>query len=234
MPLILPGNVASATAGAYEVANSCRFDQASSDYLSKTLGTATNDKIWTFSCWVKRSTDATNAQQHMFFGSGGNTDDNWFQIRFESDYITFSGYSTIWLKTNRLFRDQSAFYHVVAQADSTQGTASNRLKLYINGIEETSFQTDGRSSTSGDQTWGINKNVNHCVGSESGGGSSMDGYMSEVVFIDGQALTPTSFGEFDEDSPTIWKPKDVSGLTFGDNGFYLDFEDSADLGRCIR
>ena len=233
MPLILPGNVASATAGAYEVANSCRFDQASSDYLSKTLGTATNDKIWTFSCWVKRSTDATNAQQHMFFGSGGNTDDNWFQIRFESDYITFSGYSTIWLKTNRLFRDQSAFYHVVAQADSTQGTASNRLKLYINGIEETSFQTDGRSSTSGDQTWGINKNVNHCVGSESGGGSSMDGYMSEVVFIDGQALTPTSFGEFDEDSPTIWKPKDVSGLTFGTNGFYLDFEDSADLGADV-
>ena len=229
LPTIATGNVGSALAGEFEVANSLRFDQASNDYLNITLGTATNDKILTFSCWVKRSTDSAN-QQHMFFGSGGNADNNWFQIQFNaSNQIQLSGYSTAWLKTNRLFRDQSAWYHVVVQADSTQATASDRLKLYVNGTQETSFGTDNRSSITQNQTWGINKAVGHSVGSENPG-SYMDGYMCEVVFIDGSTLAPTSFGEFDEDTG-IWKPIDVSGLTFGTNGFYLDFENSGSLGN---
>ena len=228
MPLIIPSNSIS---GEFEVANSLRFDQASNDYLNITLGTATNDKIWTFSCWVKRSTDSAN-QQHMFFGSGGNADNNWFQIQFNaSNQIQLSGYSTAWLKTNRLFRDQSAWYHVVVQADSTQATASDRLKLYVNGTQETSFGTDNRSSITQNQTWGINKAVGHSVGSENPG-SYMDGYMCEVVFIDGSTLAPTSFGEFDEDTG-IWKPISVSGLTFGTNGFYLDFESSGSLGNDV-
>jgi len=229
LPTIATGNVGSALAGEFEVANSLRFDQASNDYLNITLGTATNNKIWTFSCWVKRSTDSAN-QQHMFFGSGGSGNDNWFQIQFNaSNQIQLSGYSTAWLKTNRLFRDQSAWYHVVVQADSTQATASDRLKLYVNGTQETSFGTDNRSSITQNQTWGINKAVGHSVGSENPG-SYMDGYMCEVVFIDGSTLAPTSFGEFDEDTG-IWKPIDVSGLTFGTNGFYLDFENSGSLGN---
>jgi hypothetical protein len=118
--------------------------------------------------------------------------------------------------------------------DTTQASASNRVKIYINGTQVTDFATETQPS--------VNTTLRYCisgeefvVGAKLGGGGSYgnfyNGYLAEVVFIDGQQLTPSSFGEFDEDSPTIWKPKNVSGLTFGNNGFYLDFEDSSNLGN---
>jgi hypothetical protein len=118
----------------------------------------------------------------------------------------------------------------VCAYDSDNGTAGNRMRMYINGTEETSFATD--TNPASDENSTINKNVLHNIGmkySDDGSGY-FDGYLAEVCFVDGQQLTPSSFGEFDDDTPTVFKPIDVSGLTFGDNGAYLDFEDSDNLG----
>ena len=214
----------------FDVANSCRFNDGSSDDLQKTFGTSTNTDIFTISIWVKRST--LGIDNFFVYSTGGNSDDNWFQVGWNStDKFVISAYNTVWLRTNRLFRDVSAWYHIVIQADSSQGTASNRLKLYVNGVEETSFSDDNRGSISSSQTWGWNKTGNTGYVGSKAGNNYFDGYMAEVVLLDGNVASPTDFGEFDSDSPTIWKPIDVSGLTFGTNGFYLDFEDSSALGN---
>jgi hypothetical protein len=164
------------------------------------------------------------------YASGAGSDDNWFQLQYyNSSTIRLSGYNTAWLETSAKYRDRSSWYHVVLVANSTEATASNRLKLYVNGEQVSSFSTDNRSSIVLNQTWGINKNsVAHYIGSEGGGGGYLNGYLSESYFIDGQALTPTDFGEFDADSG-IWKPIAYSG-TYGTNGFFLEFQDSGALG----
>ena len=135
------------------------------------------------------------------------------------------------LQTNAVFRDPSAWFHAVVAVDTTQGTDSNRVKLYINGTQVTSFQTESYPTQNTEYV--INHTVEHNIGKSINFARPYDGYMCEVVLIDGQQLDPTSFGEFDEDSPTIWKPIDVSGLTFGTNGFYLDFENSGSLGADV-
>ena len=113
--------------------------------------------------------------------------------------------------------------------DTTDSTAGNRLKLYVNGVQETSFSTS--SDPSQNFEYAFCKDDKHSVGfNHTDNVSYFAGYMSEVILIDGQQLDPTSFGEFDEDTG-IWKPIDVSGLTFGTNGFYLDFKDSSNLGN---
>ena len=229
MPLILGTNSIKDTG--FNVDNSLRFDDGSSDDLQRTFGTSTNTDIFTISIWVKRST--LGIDNFFVYSTGGNSDDNWFQVGWNStDKFVISAYNTVWLRTNRLFRDVSAWYHIVIKADSSQGTASNRLKLYVNGVEETSFSDDNRGSISSSQTWGWNKTGNTGYVGSKAGNNYYDGYMAEVVMIDGTALDPTSFGEFDEDSG-IWKPIDVSGLTFGNNGFYLDFENASSLGADV-
>jgi len=228
MPLILGTNSIKDTG--YEVANSCRFNDGDNPSLKKTPSGAGSLTNWTFSCWVKRST-VSNAQQMIAMALASSGNDT--QINFSSgDQIEFfnrsGGSVNGMLLTNRKFRDVSAWYHIVAVWNSDDGTAGNRMRLYINGTEETSFATD--TNPSADTESKFNSACEHCIGQANSGSADFDGYMAEVCFIDGQALTPTSFGEFDEDSPTIWKPIDVSGLTFGSNGTYLDFEDSDNLG----
>jgi hypothetical protein len=230
MPLILSGNVASATAGAYDVANSCRFNDGDSPHMEKTHGTSTDVDKCTISVWVKRS--ALGGTKSIF---GYHTDDNnRGSLVFEADqldlYINDSGSVTTRLVTTQVFRDVSAWYHIVLSVDTGQGTAASRVRLYVNGSEITDFGTE----TNPDQNlnFGLNNSsIDGKVGQKGENNDYFDGYMAEFVFIDGLQLTPSSFGEFDSDSPTIWKPKDVSGLTFGTNGFYLDFEDSANLGN---
>ena len=226
MPFILPANTLSA--GGYDVDNSLRFDDGNPDSLNKTIGTSTDTKIWTCSFWWKAGQGGS--QQQIFSVTNGGADNTFFQIQYRDNVeIRLNGYNTTWLTTNRKFRDYSAWYHVVVSADSTQGTAANRLKLYINGIEETSFATDNRSSISLNQTWGVNLSSQpHYIGAEGGTGSGVSGYLSEFNFIDGQALTPTDFGEFDADSG-VWKPIAYTG-TYGTNGFFLEFQDSGALG----
>ena len=228
MPLILGTNSIKDTG--YDVANSLRFNSGSSDYLNRTPSSSGNRKTWTFSFWIKR----TKLGVTQYILSANDASANFSTFRFNGDQIEhyeyYSSAVQYSLKTNRLFRDVSSNYHILLAYDTSQGTAANRIKLYVNGVQETSFATSSYPSQNYDSFFNSTSYVNY-LGTE-GGSNNADGYMSEVCFIDGTALDPTSFGEFDEDSG-IWKPIDVSGLTFGTNGFYLDFEDSSALGNDV-
>ena len=228
MPLILSGNVATATAATtYDVANSVRFNGADSPALKRnSMGTATNRKKWTLSMWVKRSTtdqrmlaSFDGAKSYFQFQSGG---------QLEINDVPGSSFNYR-LVTNAIYRDITSWMHIVVAYDSTQGTDTNRIKLYVNG-EQPSLGT----ATYPDQNFEpeVNSTGSHKYGSyDDSTDFAFDGYFAEIVFIDGTQYQASDFGEFDEDSPRIWKPKDPSGLTFGTNGHYLDFETSGTLGN---
>jgi len=227
--LILGGN--QLTAGGYNVDNSLRFDDGSTDYLNKSSSGSTGEgKTFTLSLWVKRSD--LSREQYLVHARSADSQGNFARLEFDSgDNIRYRGYSTTYIDTSAKFRDPNAWYHLVLAVDTTQGTASDRLKFYVNGVEETNFGSSTNPSLNENLVLG--SNINHFIGVSNyagGTGSKYSGYMSEVVLIDGSQLYQTSFGEFDEDSG-IWKPIDVSGLTFGTNGFYLPFENSAALGQ---
>ena len=228
MPLIIPSN--SISAGGFVIDNSLRFD-GSSDYLNRTFGTATNRLKLTISVWLKKS-DLTTGLFFTSYNSGSFR----FQFYFDgSDRLGLlnvdSGTNNVELITNRVFRDLSAFYNLQAVIDTTQSTASDRVKIYVNGVQETSFSTATYPSQNADMSLGAGS-YSCQLGRYGGGSDYFSGYMSEVIYLDGQTLDPTSFGEFDEDTG-IWKPIDVSGLTFGNEGFYLDFENSGSLGADV-
>jgi len=232
MPLILPGNVATALGGDFEVANSCRFDGTSA-YLHKSTSSGTNTKF-TFSAWIKRSSSGSNYPRIL----GSYTDgSNYLRLNWnraadgEQLHLYSEAGTAAQLLTNRVFRDPAAWMHIVVAVDTTDGTANDRMKMYINGVQETSFETRANPDQNADFKIN-NASSTITVGKKEGADSDyFDGYMAEVVFIDGTQYAASDFGEFDEDSPRIWKPKDVSGLTFGTNGFYLDFEASDNLGN---
>jgi len=227
MSLIIPANTLAS--GGYAVDNSVRLNDGSSDYFNRSPSSATNQKTFTISMWVKRSElGAGNGLLLQGVNSGNNDFSIYFNGAIDNLAIfSWSGSSEQFtLATNRKFRDVSAWYHIVVAVDTTQGTAANRVKLFINGVQETSFSTANYPSVNADLEY--NDTSVLWVG-RGYGGATFDGYMAEVVSVDGSALAPTSFGEFDEDSG-IWKPISVSGLTFGTNGFYLDFENSGALG----
>ena len=188
-------------------------------HLTRTFGTSTNTDIFTISTWVKRSELDDN--DFFVYATGGNSDDNWFQVGFANDNkFIISAYNTVWLKTNRVFRDVNAWYHIVIKADSPQGTASNRLKLYVNGVEETSFTTDNRSSISQGQTWGWNKNsIVHYIGSKAGS-NYFDGCLSHFHFSDGYAYDASTFGSTDSTTGE-WKINTSPSFTLGTNGFTI-------------
>ena len=229
MPLILGTNSIKDTG--YDVANSLRFNGASSDDLERTPSSSGNNTTNTLSVWVKRSTD--DGEDFIIYGDNGSA--NRCKITFlpsgklQINTIVSASNNLVY-ETNRLFRDVSAWYHIVIAFNSTLGTAGDRCRLYVNGVEETSFatETDMGQNTS---NFLSTASATVYIGSQATG-NYYDGYMAEFVFIDGQQLDATSFGEFDEDSG-IWKPIDVSGLTFGTNGFYLDFESSGSLGSDV-
>ena len=231
MPLILGTNSIKDTG--YNVANSLRVDRNSSAYLTRNESQDQSDgKKITISIWFKLG--AQLGSTRYFFG--GHADGSYTnEIGITSnDQLNFSciANGTNQVTTNRVFRDTSAWYHVVAVLDSTQGTDTNRIKLYVNGVQETSFASSSYPSENAVTEYLKNGGVTR-VGDKGSGGNNWDGYLTEVCVLDGQALDQNSFGEFDEDSPFIWKPKSVSGLTFGNNGFYLDFEDSSNLGNDV-
>ena len=218
MPFILPANTLSA--GGYDVANSLRFNTGSSDYLNRSPSSAGNLTTWTLSMWVKRSilggekplfSCRPDGNNETFVGFGG------------SDTLVYkqktSGSTSGQIVTNRVFRDTSAWYNLVFVYDINNGTAGDRGRLYVNGVRETSFSA--QTNFSQNSSW--NSTTSNAIGISQS--AYFAGYMSEVCFIDGQALAADSFGEFDEDSG-IWKPINVSGLTFGDNGFYLETKQS--------
>ena len=206
------------------IANSLRFNSGSSDYLSRTPASATNRKTFTFSTWIKRSTTTSS---DIIFGVGTNPE---FLIGFEStnsDQLTILTNAGSIILTNRLFRDVSAWYHIVVSVDTTQATASDRCKLYINGVQETSFASTSYPTQNTDLE--VNNNVTHQIGRFPRITSRyLNGYMADTYLIDGQALTPTAFGETDTASG-IWIPKKYSG-SYGTNGFKFEFRNSGVLG----
>ena len=235
MPLILGTNSIKDTG--YNVDNSLRFDGGNSDHLTRTPSSTGNRRTFTMSLWIKRSkitdnypimfkqvTDGSNFTQFYI--------DNQDQLTFYIENGSGSGY-TSFQNCNILLRDPSAWYHVMASVDTTQASADNRVKIYVNGVQQTSFNTNTQINQNIDVA-AINTTGAFGIGYASNNNSQhWNGYMAEVVFVDGTALSPTDLGEFDEDSPNIWKPKDVSGLTFGTNGFYLDFENASSLGADV-
>jgi hypothetical protein len=230
---ILPAN--SAASGGFDVANSVRMNRGSTDHLRRTNNTGeTSNKIGTYSGWLKRSTIALDGM--MFEGKDLDAN-NYTQIYFQATgKLTVYGSGTMDIVSTALFRDPTAWYHVCVAIDTTQGTAANRVKIYVNGVQVTSLTNgNGDGVEYPDQNDVIYFAVNgdqQAIGIREDGALLWNGYFSEVVYIDGTQLTPTSFGEFDEDSG-IWKPIKVSGLTFGNNGCYLDFQDSSALGNVV-
>ena len=231
MSLIIPAN--SAVGGGFEVANSLRFDDGSTDYLSRTPSSAGSQQKFTFSVWVKRCT----LGYEYIFSQGYNGNNNNVLVFNDDNSITvwnYQGGFQYLLKTDTdvLFRDVSAWYHFIVAVDTTQATASDRVNMYVNGNLITDFRSGEETYPSLNTNLIINTTNNFKIGTYWDTSIPFDGYMSEVCLIDGQQLDPTSFGEFDENSG-IWKPIDVSGLTFGTNGFYLDFQNSGSLGADV-
>ena len=245
MPLILPGNVASATAATgYNINNSCRFNDDDAPKLSRTIGSDGSLVACTINAWAKLGSPTGNKPFVWSYVSGANAN-----LRFGGDagigemhfYSNRTGESPAEpeLLTSSLHRDPAAWYNIHAVWDSANGTLEDRMRLYINGTRVTTFTaTSEYPQSNGDfGLFNYTDGVRAIDISNKPYGSSQhfDGYIANLIVCDGQTYEPTKFGEFDDDSPTIWKPIDPSeqSLNFGTHGFWLDFADSSALGNDV-
>jgi len=183
--------------------------------LARTFASGGNRRTYTFSVWIKRA-PSTKTNEYIFHTSNASSGSASY-LYFTNDILSWYDAGVSVLSTNRRFRDFSSWYHIVLAVDTTDSTAGNRSKIYVNGVQETSYSAESNFSEN-HQTY-LNSNIEHFLGS---GGTDIqfNGYMAEINFIDGQALTPASFGETKDG---VWVPKDTSGLTFGTTGFLLPF-----------
>jgi len=215
---------ASGQGGVYTIDRSLRLRSSASAYLNRTPASAGNRKTWTYSIWFKYAGVGT---QQMLGGAGTSGNETYIQFLSTGELQLRqlnSSTQTMLLQTSQVFRDPSAWYHIVIEVDTTQATSSDRIKIYINGSQITAFSTASYYSLNYDSH--INNNVAHYFGRRPSSGSLyFDGYLTEVNFIDGQALDPTSFGEYNEDTG-VWQPIKYTG-TYGTNGFYLNFSDNS-------
>ena len=230
MPLILPGNVATALGGAYEVANSVRFNDDDNPKMVVTPSSSGTNagKKYTLSAWVK-------------FGNIGVDKTIWSCSSDTYIYISGAGVITCNFRRNgstnyeygssKKLKDPTAWYHIVLRVDTTDSTDADKVQVYVNGVEDTPATTTYQNMADDYETGANVSGVEQRIGVYSDGSLDFDGYMCEVMMVDNQSLAPTEFGEYDGDSPTIWKPKDISGISVGTNGYYLDFEDSSNLGN---
>jgi hypothetical protein len=220
---LLLGNFSTAAAG-YQIERSLRFNSADSAYLNRTPASAGNRKTWTWSGWVKRSGLGT---AQIFWSSGtSNLETAFYFVSTDKLSIYQFNYPSyeINLGTTQVFRDVGAWYHIVIAVDTTQATSSNRVKLYVNGVQVTAFDTSTYPTL--DLLTATNNNVSHMIGrSVDATGYYFPGYLTEVNFIDGQALTPSSFGQTNANTG-VWEPIAYTG-TYGTNGFYINFSDNS-------
>ena len=207
----------------YDVENSLRFNLVDDTDLVQTFGSAGNRRTWTFSAWIKRG--RTAVRQQIFHQYGATDNNQWVEFRFDSDdKLTFSWYSSGVFTTSQVFRDIASWYHIVLAVDTTQGTDSDRIKLYVNGSQVTSFGSITYPSQNYDT--GMNQATAHSLGHlENNGNFNFDGYMAEVNLVDGTQLTPTSFGETNDNG--VWVPIKPTGINYGTNGYYLEFQNRA-------
>jgi hypothetical protein len=209
--------------GGYQISRSLRFNSADSAYLNRTPASAGNLKTFTWSGWLKLS--ATGIQRVLSASSGSASD----FIAFASDTLRFqitdSGGTPVGnLITTQVFRDYSSWYHIVIAWDTTQATSTDRIKMYVNGSQVTAFSTATYPALN-TSSIAMNNTVAQYISSVGGTLRYLDGYMTETNFIDGQALTPSSFGETNAQTG-VWQPKAYSG-SYGTNGFYLNFSDNS-------
>jgi hypothetical protein len=208
--------------GAYEISRSVRLNAPDSAYLSRTPASSSNRKTWTWAGWVKRSAGSTDDELFSSDSSDG------FVIRFVGSTSAIRVYSNsggglqLNLITSSVYRDPSAWYHLVISVDTTQASSSDRAKIYVNGAQVTAFSTAAYPSQNTDLL--ANQAIAHFIGKNAWGVSGFNGYLADIHFIDGQALDPTSFGEFDTNG--VWQPIDYAG-SFGTNGFHLPFSDNS-------
>ncbi|MBM5802057.1 MAG: hypothetical protein FJ077_14800, partial [Cyanobacteria bacterium K_DeepCast_35m_m2_023] len=213
----------------YQISRSLRFNSADSAYLNRTPSAAGNRRIWTWSAWVKR-TDIASTDVFLFSAqNGGGYYSLWSfigfnnnQLRFYEEVLAIS--VTYEVRTTAVFRDPSAWYHFVVAVDTTQATAANRVKMYVNGVEITSFSASSYPSQNFEPQMGntVSHDICSYVYNNNRGYSST--YLAEIHYVNGQQLTPSSFGEFDANN--VWQPKAYTG-TYGTNGFHLDFADNS-------
>ena len=224
---VIGSNILAGASGnqGYFLTNSLRFRASASAYLNRTFGAPTLSTKWTWSGWFKLGS-ITSSNKTIFDGGSPDTRISYEGTGQGPGQIVISNDTTTFLLTSPIYRDYSSWYHLVVAFDSSQGTASNRLRLYVNGSEVTAFATDNRSSISG--AIGINTATAHGIGKQPAGGVAyFDGYMAEINFVDGQQLTPSSFGQTSS-TTGVWQPIKYTG-TYGNNGFYLPFTDNSAL-----
>ena len=207
-----------------EEGQSLRFEDGDSAYLSWTPASAGNRRTWTYGFWTKRgSVSATQTYLYSKSGTYGDQLSITEKVAWTPLEATGAAYN---MQTNAVLRDPSAWYHIVLSVDTTQATASDRVKIYVNGVLQT-LSTASYPAQNYDGE--INKSQSHIIGYNTRNNSEyLDSYLANVCFIDGTALDPTSFGEYQD---TLWKPKsdaDIQSLTFGTNGFYLPFKQTTE------
>jgi len=224
---MIVGHIGGGVAQGYEIEKSVRFRASNSAYLSRTPGVAGNRKTWTWSGWVKRGQLGTiqgvlrvGVSAYVYLSFYAND-----TLVFDINTGTVQGIKA----TAAVFRDPSAHYHIVINCDTTQATALNRMRMYINGVEITSWGTNSVAFAQNYDTE-INGTTIHHLASNGGVVQYLDGYLSEINFIDGQALTPDAFGE---SVNGVWVPKKYPG-TYGTNGFYLPFNDGSNLTELTK
>jgi hypothetical protein len=221
---LLLGAPAAASGG---VSRSLRFNSADSAYLSRTPGSAGDRNKWTFSCWVKLGAGLANNTFSVFTANSGNTG---LIIRsgsggspYQIEFATQSGATVpLDLITTRVFRDYGAWFHLLFYFDLANSTQADRAQIYINGVRETNFSTNTNTISTSSVGRDINNTSEHRIGA---GNGYADGYLADIYFIDGQALDPTNFGEFDA-TTGVWNPKAYTG-SYGTNGFHLEFADNS-------
>lgn len=223
-PFFSPGGGSSGSR--YSIANSVRLRASASAYFSRTPGSAGDRKKWTYSGWVKRGAFGSVRFPLMDMGTA-SSDTTTFEMGFwntgTNDTFFIGGGVTNWRVSNALYRDPTAHYHVVVAIDTANATADDRIKVWINGSRITSWATNNAIGSSADTA--VNQSgVAHYIGRRDGGSDYADGVLSDVHFIDGQALSASDFGETNADG--VWVPKSYTG-TYGTNGFKLDFKDAA-------
>ena len=220
-------NRGSISTGPYQIDNSLKFERDNSESIVTTTQAAGNQKTWTFSAWIKRS--RLSYDWDNIFGAG--TIYMMFDAEDEFRFVMYNG-TTYTLETNRKFRDTSAWYHIVVAFDTTQSTASNRAKLYVNGVQETSFQSPTYPNQNDTfDLGGQGSSANWIqLGRFYSGSRHFSGYMADVYYLNGTAEDADAFGETDEDTG-IWIPKAYTGSGYGTQGFHYKFDNASDLGE---
>ena len=203
----------------YQVGKSLRFNNPDSAHLARAISTASNRRTFTISIWAKRAILGTS---HQIMGArDGSTFSLFYFSNHRLLFYSLAGGNEYQAATNALFRDNSAWYHIVLAVDTTQGTQSNRVKIYVNGVQQSLSGSDYPENFDSS----INSTIEQQIGRQSTGADHYDGLFAEMHFVDGAALAPTSFGEFGIYGE--WKPIDCKDdLTYGTHGFYLDFASS--------